>query len=128
MAKKPGTRLKSEDTAQPSHANSHMKFSIEQHSCPFYLHLDRFKKVSRFGISFWLRAQGAPVLALPHRLHVVAPVLEHGLVVRVRDALQVEVHHDRAAAGTRLLEARAVWRYDPYSAKIQIANFRLALL
>ena len=49
MAKKPGTRLKSEDTAQPSHANSHMKFSIEQHSCPFYLHLDRFKKVR----SFW---------------------------------------------------------------------------
>ena len=35
MAKKPGTRLKSEDTAQPSHADSHMKFSTEHHSCPF---------------------------------------------------------------------------------------------
>ena len=63
MPKKPGTRRKSEDTAQPSHADSHMKSSTEHHSCPFEpiqeskvvlesqekLHLTEWK--SRFGLS-----------------------------------------------------------------------------
>ena len=47
MPKKPGTRRKSEDTAQPSHADSHI-WNLQPST--IRAHLNRFKKVKgRFG-------------------------------------------------------------------------------